>query len=889
MKLRYGLLPIVIMVWFKFSLLAQMAPIVETPYSGTCGFIYITDKFTEEILENTRRQNPQLYQQMVQNNRVAAPQSVTEDTIGTIRDFYVINFIYNVYQKYTARLMAKGRYVQIWADTLEIFLGEVTQGVADTMLNALENETPAGSRDPSKGIVQLELEYFGDPPNYDGDNLIDFLLVNILDSALFTGVAISGYFNPRDQTTQPGSNQRDILYIDIYEGMKDSNGKRNPEKSLPTVAHELQHLIHYNYDQDEATFVNEGLSEVAEVICGFKLRDPGHYFSQTDVPLFDWNNISRKVIADYSRAALFTFYYDEQFGDSVLKRVVQNPLNEKAGLDSAFLSISDGLPLEDLLSNWFSANIVQDRSISTVLGYRRRLGKYPQYAHFHTNPNVQVTDQVHPYAVDYIGFTYAENFEITFQSTGDNVFIDVIKIGNPIDIEHILPGETYLPTNIGLYYTGLVFVVYNLGSQQADYEYTARGEVPKWIVYNTENSRITSNRVTAIAIDKSGNKWLGTRGGGVLRFDGANWHDESRLDFISSISDVAIDQKNTVWVTERSDGLIRINGTEWFRFGSSRRRLTSVAVSHAGAVWVGYDGNGLASFDGTRWQEYKRDSDWHWYTTGNSGIPSDRVYDVAVEPNSSTVWVGTATGLAAFDGTTWSVFNTSNSPLPDNAINVIAIDDSNHKWIGTSNGLAKFDGSQWTVYTHENSGLSSNYIQDIAFDDSGNVWIATTTWDRYGLGGLVKFNRTTNTWTVYRTENSGLPTNDLLSVAIDAEGNRWIGTTTEGLVLFCKGDVITSIEFQDTPVLPDRFALYPNFPNPFNPVTTFAFDLPKRTHVQLTIYDVLGRKVATAVDNMLNPGHYEIPFDASHLASGIYFFQLRAGQYRAMRKMMLLK
>ena len=253
------------------------------------------------------------------------------------------------------------------------------------------------------------------------------------------------------------------------------------------------------------------------------------------------------------------------------------------------------------------------------------------------------------------------------------------------------------------------------------------------------------------------------------------------------------------------------------------------------------------------------------------------------------MWVGTTAGLAAFDGTIWNVFNTSNSPLPDNSINVIAIDDSNHKWIGTSNGLAKFDGIQWTVYTHENSGLSSNYIQDIAFDDSGNVWIATTTWDRYGLGGLVKFNRTTNTWTIYRTENSGLPTNDLLSVAIDAEGNRWIGTTTEGLVLFRKGDVITSIEFSDTPILSGQFALYPNFPNPFNPTTTFSFDLPERSRVQLIIFDVLGRKVATVVDKTLPFGHHQISFDATHLSSGIYFYQLQAGDYRAVRKMMVLK
>ena len=77
---------------------------------------------------------------------------------------------------------------------------------------------------------------------------------------------------------------------------------------------------------------------------------------------------------------------------------------------------------------------------------------------------------------------------------------------------------------------------------------------------------------------------------------------------------------------------------------------------------------------------------------------------------SGNKWIGTWNGgLAKFDGTNWTVYNTSNSGLPDNAVCCIAIDGSGNKWIGTyDGGLAKFDGTNWTVYNTSNSGLPDN-------------------------------------------------------------------------------------------------------------------------------------------------------------------------------------
>ena len=89
--------------------------------------------------------------------------------------------------------------------------------------------------------------------------------------------------------------------------------------------------------------------------------------------------------------------------------------------------------------------------------------------------------------------------------------------------------------------------------------------------------------------------------------------------------------------------------------------------------------------------------------------------------------------------------------------------------------------------------------------------------------------------------------------------------------------------------LPAKFALEQNFPNPFNPSTNIRYDIPKTAKVTLKIYDILGREVQTLVNTVQAPGQYTLKFNAQGLASGIYFYQLKAGDYTAIKKLMLLK
>ncbi len=95
-------------------------------------------------------------------------------------------------------------------------------------------------------------------------------------------------------------------------------------------------------------------------------------------------------------------------------------------------------------------------------------------------------------------------------------------------------------------------------------------------------------------------------------------------------------------------------------------------------------------------------------------------------------------------------------------------------------------------------------------------------------------------------------------------------------------------------IIPEEYSLSQNYPNPFNPTTTISFSIPNiassfNSNVTLKIYDLLGREVNTLVNEVKQPGSYQVQFDASELSSGIYFYALSAGDFYQTKKLVLLK
>ena len=92
----------------------------------------------------------------------------------------------------------------------------------------------------------------------------------------------------------------------------------------------------------------------------------------------------------------------------------------------------------------------------------------------------------------------------------------------------------------------------------------------------------------------------------------------------------------------------------------------------------------------------------------------------------------------------------------------------------------------------------------------------------------------------------------------------------------------------------DIYELSQNYPNPFNPVTTFRYDLPENSHVNITIYDMLGRQVRTLVNQTQDAGYRSVIWNATNdygkpVSAGVYLYQIQAGEFRQTKKMVLLK
>ena len=85
------------------------------------------------------------------------------------------------------------------------------------------------------------------------------------------------------------------------------------------------------------------------------------------------------------------------------------------------------------------------------------------------------------------------------------------------------------------------------------------------------------------------------------------------------------------------------------------------------------------------------------------------------------------------------------------------------------------------------------------------------------------------------------------------------------------------------------FRLKQNYPNPFNPLTSIDFQIPNSEFVTLGIYNILGQKVATLVNEKKQSGSYNVKWDADKHAAGVYYYQLKAGEYLEVKKMVLLK
>ena len=126
----------------------------------------------------------------------------------------------------------------------------------------------------------------------------------------------------------------------------------------------------------------------------------------------------------------------------------------------------------------------------------------------------------------------------------------------------------------------------------------------------------------------------------------------------------------------------------------------------------------------------------------------------------------------------------------------------------------------------------------------------------------------------------------ITDLTISKNTNRIYLATTKGIYIGNADSIVLSTNIAR---LNSSFVLSQNYPNPFNPTTNIGFRVANFGLVTLKIYDVLGKEVATLVNEYKSAGEYKVEFDASVLPSGVYFYQLKAGSFVETKKMVLLR
>jgi hypothetical protein len=297
---------------------------------------------------------------------------------------------------------------------------KINQAQVDTIVAHFEN-TSIGPF-PSQGIWDLDTSHFGNPPdNLDQDPRVYILYYDF-------DVSSDGFFWGFDQecddVAQFHSNECDVVYMNCSDV--------DPAGSylLAVLAHEFEHLIHYNYDADEASWVDEGLAELAMWLYG----NPDTISQFNTNPDRSLTSFSGNWY-DYIKSYLFTLYFYERYGgQGGVRMLTQEPGNSTAGYDLVLDAQLYTENFEDVFADWAVANYLDDTSIGDGrFGYVGE--ELPAFFPFVTHSIYPVgpsSGAVNHWASDYARFLNASALQMTFDGADNTKFAVRAMLLDPV-------------------------------------------------------------------------------------------------------------------------------------------------------------------------------------------------------------------------------------------------------------------------------------------------------------------------------------------------------------------------------------------------------------------------------------------------------------------------
>lgn len=295
--------------------------------------------------------------------------------------------------------------------------------------------------------------------------------------------------------------------------------------------------------------------------------------------------------------------------------------------------------------------------------------------------------------------------------------------------------------------------------------------------------------------------------------------------------------------------------------------------------------------------KYNSAGEFEWsrsYTRGPDCYP----YSIACDQHSNVYVAGEVQNLPnGFSTTTLIKYN----PLGD----TVYIKDFSSA-VGTTlfmhNDTINYLAGLWPVRFNVNGDVywrdstQFNVTKMHSLDNKGNLYswhtprtnnIQNVHFNKYSLNGQIMWEKKTTFTDTSNLRMSALhldkDNNILLPFTLSPVGVNYLDT-----LMIYKYSQTVSVNPIGIEIIKDYY-ISQNYPNPFNPSTNFKFSIPKSGFVTIKVYDVLGKEINTLVNQFKSAGSYIVPFDATSLSSGVYFYTFESGNYRFINKMLLIK
>ena len=322
--------------------------------------------------------------------------------LGDEHKFWVLNIDDDTYQLVNAKLKYKSEHLYFWVQEGISYKPEDLKNLAD----AFEMK-----------IYPTDREFFGSEwtPGIDNDPHIFILYTNGMGGA-------AGYFSSSDTVPKEidkYSNCAEMFYLSAEHTL-------DQDFTYGVLAHEFQHMIHWNQDRNETSWINEGFSELATLLNGYSVGGFDYsYAIDPDLQLNDWPSEEQgEATMHYGASFLFMTYYLHRFGEDLTKSLVSNPMNGMDSIDTVLMKAhivdpktANSINANDIFQDWTIANYVQNDSVGNGNYDYSELWQIPTFRPTETLncPTDWRSRQVKQYGVDYIRLSCSQSALLKFR------------------------------------------------------------------------------------------------------------------------------------------------------------------------------------------------------------------------------------------------------------------------------------------------------------------------------------------------------------------------------------------------------------------------------------------------------------------------------------------